>query len=50
MKVPEPVNAGHGFGGGDKHSVYIDDSILCQPQLRREKFEFQRGAFVTVST
>ena len=35
---------------GDKHSVYIDGSILCQPQLRREKVGFQRGAFVTVST
>ena len=35
---------------GDKHSVYVDGSILCQHQLRREKVGFQRGAFVTVST
>ena len=33
---------------GDKHSVYVDDSILCQHQLRREKVGFQRGAFATV--
>ena len=26
MKVPEPVNAGHGFGGGDKHSVVDSDT------------------------
>ena len=49
IKVTEPINAGR-LRVGDKHSVYVNDSILCQPQLRREKFGFQRGAFATVST
>ena len=39
-----------GLGCGDKHSIYVNDSILCQHQLRREKVGFQRGAFATVST